>query len=61
MPLSAITPALMDKIRALHSTAQPERRIPESAPTKTQIGPDEELFTESHIAKVVNIFDPRGA
>ena len=56
-----ITSALTDKIRALHLTAQPEHRIPDSTPTRITIGPDEDIFTESHLAKVAKIFDPRSA
>ena len=61
VPPPAITSALTDKIRALHPTAQPEHRIPDSAPTRITIGPDEELFAESHLAKVVKDLRPHAA
>ena len=49
------------KLRALYPTAQPEHRILGSAPKRITISPDEELFTESHLAKVVKDLRPHMA
>ena len=57
VPPPAITSVLTDKIRELHPTAQPEHRIPDSAPSITIVR-NKALLNESHLAKVKKKFEP---
>jgi hypothetical protein len=61
VPPPEITPELVAKIRALHPVAPPEHQIPDTAPTRISIGPDEELFSEAILAKVVKDLRPHAA
>ena len=53
VPPPVITPDLIEKIRALHPQAPPEHQIPDTAPTRIIIGPDDELFSEATLAKIM--------
>jgi len=57
----SITPELIAKIQAMHPEAPVEHRIPDSAPTRIIIGPDEELFKESDLARIMKDLRPHAA
>ena len=52
-PRLDITEDLLQKVRDLHPSAEEEHRIPESAPTKIRVAPDDKLFKENDLIRVI--------
>ena len=52
-PSPEITPELIDKIDALHPQAEPEHRIPDTAPTSIRLNAGEKLFNDTDVTRVV--------
>ena len=52
-PRLEITEELLQKVRDLHPTAEDQHRIPTSAPTKINLAPDEKLFQENDLVRVI--------
>ena len=52
-PRLEITEELLQKVRDLHPTADEKHCIPQSAPTKIHVAPDDILFKESNLIKVI--------
>ena len=52
-PRQEITEELMQKIRDLHPEAEAEHCIPQSAPTRIHVAPDDKLFNDNVLVKVI--------
>jgi len=52
-PRLEITEDLLQKVRDLHPSAEEQHRIPETASTKINVAPDDKLFHENLLVKVI--------
>ena len=52
------TEDLLQKVRELHPSADVQHRIPDSAPTKINVAPDDKLFKENDLARVIKDLRP---
>ena len=52
-PRLEITEQLLQKVRDLHPSAEEQHRIPQSAPTKINVAPDDRLFSDNDLIRVI--------
>ena len=52
-PRLEITENLLQKVRDLHPSAEEQHRIPETVPTKINVAPDDKLFSDNILVKVI--------